>query len=182
MRVSCEQALAAPRLVREAVQPQVLERERRLLLVVLARAAQQRAHAREQLAQRERLDEVVVGAGVQPGDAVVDLFARGQHQHRRAVAALAQAPADLQAVDVRHRDVEDHGLVGRRSEALERLASVHGLGDLVVLQRERPRQRALDGGLVVDDQYACVARPLSEHPPRRACTVAPGERARAEQL
>ena len=44
-----------------------------LLLVLLARAAQQRAHAREQLAQRERLDEVVVGAGVEAGDAVVDL-------------------------------------------------------------------------------------------------------------
>ena len=106
--------LAAPGLVGEAVQAQVLEGERAVLLVILARAAQQRAHARQQLAQRERLDEVVVGAGVEARDAVVDLFAGGEHQHGRPVAALAQAPADLQAVDVGHRHVEDHDLVGRR--------------------------------------------------------------------
>ena len=35
-------------------------------------AAQQRAHARDQLLQRERLDQVVVGAGVEPGHAVGD--------------------------------------------------------------------------------------------------------------
>ena len=91
-----EHALAAPRLVRAQVEAQILERERLTRhVVLLAGAPQQRAYAREQLAQCERLDEVVVGAGVEAGDAVVDLLARGEHQHRRAVAARAQAPAHL---------------------------------------------------------------------------------------
>ena len=107
MRVSCSSRSPRQASCARQVEAQVLEGERLLLAVLLAGAAQQRAHPRQQLAQRERLDEVVVGAGVQAGDAVVDLAARGEHQHRRAVAALAQAPAHLQAVDAGHRDVED---------------------------------------------------------------------------
>ena len=45
-------------------------------------AAQQRLEARGQLGDRERLDQVVVGAGLQPGDAVLDLVARGEHADR----------------------------------------------------------------------------------------------------
>ena len=41
---------------------------------------QERAHAREELLERERLRHVVVGARVEPGDAVLDLDARGQHE------------------------------------------------------------------------------------------------------
>ncbi len=43
--------------------------------------AQQRPHAGQQLAQRERLHEVVVGAVVEPGDAVLDTAPRREHQH-----------------------------------------------------------------------------------------------------
>ena len=64
-------------------------------------APQQRAQARLELAQREGLDEVVVGPGVEAGDAIVDRLARGQHQHRCAVTRIAQPPADLQPVDRR---------------------------------------------------------------------------------
>ena len=57
-------------------------------------AAQQRAHARDQLLDRERLDEVVVGAGVEPGDALGDGVAGGQQQDRDAPAPFPRsAPA-----------------------------------------------------------------------------------------
>src|SRR5262249_43420584 len=59
-----EQALTPPGLASEAVQAHVLEAEREPALVVLTRPAQQRAQPREQLPQRKRFDEVVVGAGV----------------------------------------------------------------------------------------------------------------------
>src|SRR3954469_22289715 len=45
-----------------------------------AAASRQRAHAREELAKREWLGEVVVGTYVEPRHSVIDCIARGQHQ------------------------------------------------------------------------------------------------------
>ena len=70
-------------------------------------AAQQRAHAREQLLALERLDEVVVGADVEPLHARLQRVARGQHQDRRVVAVVAQALGDVDAVQPRQAEVED---------------------------------------------------------------------------
>ena len=54
-----------------------------------ARATRSCARTRAtQLGQRERLDQVVHSARVEPGDAIVDLAARGQHDHRHAPAWL----------------------------------------------------------------------------------------------
>ena len=69
--------------------------------------AQQRAQARIELLERERLDEVVVGPGVEPCDPVVDLVAGGEHQHRNAVTGPAKGAADIEAVEPWHQDVED---------------------------------------------------------------------------
>ena len=60
---------------------------------VRARAdAQVSAHAREQLRQRERLDEVVDRSGVKPRDPVLDFAARGEHDHGQR-RLLAMQPA-----------------------------------------------------------------------------------------
>ena len=144
--------------MRADVQYEVLEREHQVGAVGVDGAAQQRAHAREQLAKSERLDEIVVGSGVQARDAVVHLPAGGQHQHRGAVAALAKDTAHLQPVDVRHRDVQDHGLVAGRPEKVERLSAVRRLRDRVALERQGACQCALHRRLIVDDEYrACSA-------------------------
>ena len=45
-------------------------------------AAQECADTREQLLRRERLDQIVVGTGVEPGDTIGDGVARRQHQDR----------------------------------------------------------------------------------------------------
>ena len=74
MRVSCSSRSPRQASWARTVEAQVLEASSCLSCSSSSLgAAQQRAHAREQLAQRERLDEVVVGAGVEAGDAVVDL-------------------------------------------------------------------------------------------------------------
>src|SRR3954471_7527215 len=57
-------------------------------------AAQDRAHARDELARVEGLRHVVVGAHLEPDDLVDVLVARREHQHRH-VARLADALADL---------------------------------------------------------------------------------------
>jgi hypothetical protein len=147
----------------------ILELERLDLAdLVLLGAPQQRPHASQQLAQRERLDQVVVGTRVKSRDPIVDLAARCEHQHRSAVATLAQAPAHLQAIQAGHGDVEDHRPERGGAEVFERLQAIGCLGDLVLFHRERPRQRALYGGLVVHYEYACR---LSHRFPARSVAV-----------
>src|SRR5260370_197243 len=52
----------------------------------LTGTAQQRTEAREQLAEFERLGEVVVSTVIEAGDAGLDGIARGQHQNGHALA------------------------------------------------------------------------------------------------
>src|SRR3546814_6322036 len=57
-------------------------------------APDQRTQAGLEFLDRERLGQVVVGAGAQAGELLVERVARGQHQHRRGLARLlAQALA-----------------------------------------------------------------------------------------
>ena len=84
--------------------------EAQLRRVAGLQPAQQRPQPRLQLGERERLHQVVVGAGVEAVDPVGDRVARGQHQHRGAIAGGSHPPADLEPVDPGHRDVE-HGRV-----------------------------------------------------------------------
>ena len=114
--------------------------------------AQQGAQTRSQLAQRERLDEVVVGAGVEALDAIVDRVARGEHEHRGAVAGLAHAPADLEAVEPGHAHVEDHGVGRRGGQPVECRSAICREVHVVAFERKRPLERGPDGRLVVDDQ------------------------------
>jgi hypothetical protein len=68
-------------------------------------AAEHGLDAGEQLARRERLRQVVVGAELESGDAVGLLVARRQHQDRD-VRVAADAAADLEPVNVRQAHVE----------------------------------------------------------------------------
>ncbi len=81
-----------------------------------ARAPEHGLHTCGQLAGRERLRDVVVGADLEAGDAVDLLVACGQHQHRH-VRARADAAADVEAVRSRKADVEDDE---PRAQLLER--------------------------------------------------------------
>ena len=54
-------------------------------------AAQQRADARRELVEIEGLDEVVVGARIEPGHPVGDRIARGDDEHRQRRARARAA-------------------------------------------------------------------------------------------
>ena len=71
----------------------------------------ERADARDEHDERERLGEVVVGAGVERLGLVVLAVLRGEHEYRRPVARLAELVADLVAVDARQHDVEHDRVV-----------------------------------------------------------------------
>ena len=96
MRV--EPDLAPARVTRRPapVHAHVAERE---LLELLARAgpAQHRPHAGQQLAQRERLGHVVVGAQLEAAHAIDLLAARGEHDDRHVDARGAQLAAHVPA-------------------------------------------------------------------------------------
>ena len=136
-----------------------------MLLDGPAGAAQQRSQPRAELLQRERLDEVVVGAGVEAFDAVGDGVARGQHQHRRAVAGGAQAPADLEPVGLGHQDVEDDRVRRRVGERVERLRPVGGELHAVAVHPQRAIQRVADRGFVVhhEDAHRRILWELTEN-------------------
>ena len=129
------------------------KRERRRL-VVGAEAAEQRAHPRDQLLQGERLHEVVVGPGLEPGDAIRDLVARGQHQDRELAAVGPQPPRQLEPVEPRHQDVDDREVdrVRVRAQLQQRLLAVDGQLDVVSLHGKRAAQRVAHGLLVIDNQ------------------------------
>ena len=76
-------------------------------------AAQQRPHPRHEFRRRERLHQIVVGAGRKTAHAVALLAARGQHDDRQALRLRPhpQPPAELDAGDRRHHPVE-HEKVG----------------------------------------------------------------------
>src|SRR3954453_4325335 len=146
-------ATLAPDLVRVRVELQVADDEPR----TSARrpAAQQRAQAREQLLALERLDEVVVGAGVEALDARLDRVARGEHEDRHIVGR-AQAPRDLDAVDLRQAEIEDHevGMVG--GGLVERCLPVARDPHVVAVQAQRALQDLGDLVVVLDDEHAGI--------------------------
>ncbi len=73
-----------------------------------AAPAQDAAHARDQLARRERLGDVVVGAELEADDAVDLVAARSEEDDRHVAVRLAQAPEDLEPARIGQADVEDH--------------------------------------------------------------------------
>ena len=94
-----------------------------------AGAAQHRAHARQQLGDRKRLGDVVVGAQLEAEHLVGLGRARRQHHDRRRDRPRAQLAAHVEAVLLRQHHVEDHQV---RREAAPPSAGP---------RRRRPRSR-----------------------------------------
>ena len=130
-----------------------------------ARAAQRRLHAAAELAQRERLGDVVVGAELEAEDLVDLLGLGGEHddRHRRA---RAQPPADLEAVEARasSRRARRGRTVGspKRASASRPSARLH---DLVAVLAQRD-SRAASGSTARRRRAGCGAVRSSIWPSR----------------
>src|SRR5215472_8843234 len=74
-------------------------------------AARDRAQPRFELAKDERLAEVVIGTGIEAGDAIVDRVLRRQHEYRGLDALRSEIASDAEAVARRQHDVEHDGIV-----------------------------------------------------------------------
>jgi hypothetical protein len=90
------------------------------------RAPGQRAQPREQLRERERLGQVVVGALVEAAHAVGHPIAGGEHDDRDPDPRLAEPAADLEPVHVRQPHVEDDGVELDRPRERDSLLASNG--------------------------------------------------------
>ena len=82
---------------------------------VAVRAPQERLDPAHQLAQPERLGQVVVGAELEADDLVDLVVARRQDEDRHLGAGRAEAAEDLEAVHAGQADVEHDEVRGLRA-------------------------------------------------------------------
>ncbi len=86
-------------------------------------ATQDRFHTCHQLAHREGLYQVVVGAHFE-ADNAVELRGPGREdEDRRVVRAGPQRSANIQAIAIRQHEVEDHEIVAVSTRSLEAATS-----------------------------------------------------------
>jgi hypothetical protein len=111
------------------------------------------SNARRQLAGREGLDDVVVGAELQTDNAIDFTRTRRQQDHGY-VRGRAQLTKYREAVDTRQHDVEDdeHRLVAGQN--LQRGGTVSRFEHPKAIVRQVTRDDLTHHWLVVDDQNA----------------------------
>ena len=115
-------------------------------------ASQQGLDPAHELAQRERLGDVVVGAELEAHDLVELVAAGGQEQDRRLGPDGAQPAEHLEAVDPGQADVEEDEVGRLVGGELEPFLAGAGERDLIPLLLEGVLDPTRNGVLVFDDQ------------------------------
>src|SRR2546427_8191413 len=122
------------------------------VLVAQLGATNQRVDAREQLRQVEGLGDIVICATLEPTHARLQLVFRGQQQHRRRDAALAELTHDAEAVAARQHHIEHETVEAALERAFQRPIAGVGLGDAVALFAQRLAQKAAQVTIVFDEK------------------------------
>ena len=119
-----------------------------------ARPAHQPAEPGDDLLEAERLGHVVVPAGGEPGDAVLDGVPGGQEQHRHVGGVGAQAAQHLEAVDVGEHHVEHDDVGPELADGADGGQPVVRAPDVPALVAQGHREQLGERLLVVDDEDA----------------------------
>ena len=138
----------------------------------LAGSAQDGPDPRHELLDAEGLRDVVV-AHAEALDLVLGRVTGGQEDDGHLLALVAQAAADLVAVEVGQHDVEHDEMRPERAHLLERLGAGARHPDLIALEGQRGGQQVGDVRLVVDDEDAGRGR-LDRHADRTGFSVGAG--------
>ena len=117
-------------------------------------AADQRPEPCHHLGVRERFDQVVVGAGVEPTDPVGDGVARRQHQDGHPAATCTQRAAHRDPVEAGQHHVEQDRVVVLAAGQLDRLRAVAGHVNAVPVAFQATADGADQLHFVVNDQDA----------------------------
>ncbi len=115
---------------------------------------QLRTHACFELVQRERLDQVVIGAQVEHAHALGQAVAGGHHQHRQAIAALTQALQHIAAIQLRQAQVQHQQCVLGRAQCRVGVRAVVDVVNHVPLPAQRGAQAGGDIRVVFSNQNA----------------------------
>ena len=110
----------------------------------------------QQLGGGERLDQIVIRAGAQPGDRGLrpGTGREQQHRHRRGPPVRPQRRNQPQAVQDRHHHIADHQVRRGRSHHLQCRAAVGDRFDDVTVGAQQPAQIVAHVGVVVGDHHA----------------------------
>ncbi len=119
----------------------------------VAGAAQHRFDSQDQLTRRKGLGDVVVGADLEAGDALVGLAERGQHDDRQVRMLGAHSPAHFEPVDLGQHQVEHHQVGPVGGNGFKRLASVGHVQGPVTGAFQIADDHSGNGQIVVDDEH-----------------------------
>ena len=117
--------------MREPVELEVADAVDGLLRRALGAAPRQRLDPRQQLGKGVGLGQIVVAAGAQALDAVVDLAERGQDQDRGLDLLGAQGGDQRQAVHLRQHAVDDGDVIAALVRQVVAADAVGGVVDAV---------------------------------------------------
>ena len=126
--------------------------QQQLRQFLAASTPQDGTHPRHQLARGERLGHVVVGAELEPHDAIALLAARGQEDHRDGPARADRA-AELESADAGEHHVEHDEVRRLALDEPGHFAAVARRDDAKAVAGEVLPDDVPDGGLVVDDEH-----------------------------
>lgn len=132
-----------------AVEHHVAVRQLRHQLAVAT--ADQRLQARRHFGQRERLAQIIVGAALQPADSLLQRVAGGEDQDRHVLPGLAPLAQQIQTVEARQAEIEDHRVVRR---TVQRIFADDAVGEPVQIEAEfgQPGLDAVPDQFVIFDQ------------------------------
>jgi hypothetical protein len=121
-------------------------------------SADERPHARRELGEAERLDQVIVSADVEASHLVLDGGASREHQHGWPAPQFPQSPADGESVDLGEHHVEhDRGVVVLGAHP-QPVGAVGGDVDGIAVVAKAAFEERGHSELVFDDENSHGAR------------------------
>src|SRR5581483_9064369 len=150
------QLLAAPaRTARDQIDREITDPQDGFLGDRIA-APEQRLEPRQQLDKGKRLDQIIVAAGAQAANAIVDLAERADDQERHRDAVVPQLAHHSDAVNIGQHAVDrDHAIVAGRGVA-QRLAACGREVDQIAAARELLGELTSGFWIVLDHQNAAM--------------------------
>jgi hypothetical protein len=123
------------------------------------RAAQHRTHAGQHLVEIEWLDDVVIRAGIEACNPLLNLIARREDDDGRGAAALAHGTQDVETVALREPEIQNHQIENRILQGRIRALPIGDPIDGIVTLPQGSLQPLRNHSVVFNEQHAQVSVP-----------------------